>query len=364
MRIDGTSTPGQKLKARQIVPLFTGATLAIGTFPSMWPVVDVTFAMLCIAAWIVGVRPPKWAIFLAIPIGVSAFWSPVPLEGLSTAFRIIVVAFAARSILNGDRSDGVWLSLGFIAGLALQTVGLAMVGWIHNRPAGLSLNAYVLGEAGLAVFMLTAWRHNFPKIAAAGTATIYIVLSGTRSTVIGLLAYAAATRNFKIMLPAAMISALFVVWALTIGGTSARITPEGLKASIDTRLGNINGDEEARLHVQKAFPGRYEYSEPKYKLFGYGWGGYLPQTGLQRPHNVAAMLVWELGLLAFIPFAVIAWAVWRRLITIPVLIGWAVVWMVSDDLASRPEVQYMFAAVILFGILQFRAHKRGGSVGY
>ncbi len=359
MRIVGTSTPGQRLKAEQIVPLFTGAVLAVGTFPSMWPVVDGIFALLCVTAWFAGVRPPKWALILAIPIGLSAIWSPVPIDGVTAAIRIVAIAFAGRSILNGDRSDGVWISLGFIAGLAIQTLALASVGWLHDRPAGLSLNAYILGEAGLAVFMLTAWRYKSYKWAALATATIYIVLSSTRSTAIGLLAYAIATRNIKIAAAGITISALFIAWAFSFGGTAGRLSSEALEESAEQRVGTFQGDDFARQQVESAFGTDVPEQDRSLRLFGYGWGGYLPSTGLTRPHNVAAMLVWELGILALIPVGVLLWAIWRRWIAIPVLIGWMVVWMVSDDLASRPEVQYMFAAVILFGILHRRSILRG-----
>ncbi len=359
MRIVGTSTPGQGLKTEQVVPLFTGAVLAAGTFPSMWPAVDGIFALLCVSAWVAGVRPPKWALILALPIGLSAIWSPVPIDGISAALRIVFVAFAARSIMNGDRSDGVWLSLGFIAGLAIQTAGLATVGWLHDRQAGLSLNAYVLGEAGLAVFMLTSWRHNLPKWAALFTVTIYIVLSGTRSTALGLLAYALATRNIKILASAAVISTLFIGWGLFFGGNPDRLSIPNMASTAEKRIATITGGELARVDVQSAFGDDIEFTEPKLRLFGYGWGGYGASTNLQRPHNVAAMLIWELGVLAVIPAILLLWAWRRRWVAIPVLIGWGVVWSVSDDLATRPEVQYMFAAVILFGILHRRANQEG-----
>ena len=340
------------------MPLFTGTILAVGTFPSMWPLVDGVFAVLCVTAWIAGVRPPKWALLLALPIGISALWSPVPVDGMTAAIRILVVSFAARSFINGDRSGGLWLGLGFAVGLALQTVALAATGWDTNRPPGLTLNAFLLGEAGLTAFMLVAWRHSY-RWPLLITSALYIVLSGTRSTALAVMAFGITTRSREIALYAAVITATFVIWSFIGPSQGRQLNPEALQSAAESRVASITGTEAARQSVVDAYGDEIPYQEPRLKLFGYGWGGYLPSTGLQRPHNVLAMLIWELGILAVVPLVVLLWALWRRWLPIPVLIGFGIVGAVSDDLASRPEAQYMLTAVILFGLLQ-RAHIQRG----
>ena len=80
---------------------------------------------------------------------------------------------------------------------------------------------------------------------------------------------------------------------------------------------------------------------------GYGLGAYVQGTGRVRPHNIPVLLAFEMGLLALGPVLVLAWAVWRRHIPIPVIVSWIGLWMLVEEPTARLEGHFLIAAVVI-----------------
>ena len=110
---------------------------------------------------------------------------------------------------------------------------------------------------------------------------------------------------------------------------------------------DISPDDPIRTDITNDNSAPPELRPARFTPTGYGLGAYVQGTGRVRPHNIPVLLAFEMGLLALGPLLVLAWAVWRRHIPIPVIVSWIGLWMLVEEPTARLEGHFLIAAVII-----------------
>ena len=228
--------------------------------------------------------------------------------------------------------------------LIIQTLVIPFDLYHHPRAAGISLNAYLLGEIGLGLFMM------IPRQGGALvwiTSAVYLAGSLTRSTMGAALVYSLLRRDRGLMIGAGLICLLFAaVLVIKSPGGLSRLDPQSIRTAAEVRWSlNQGGDQSRDIVIDALGPLAPEYSAPRLTWLGYGLGGYVAATGLQRPHNLFVLLAYELGVFGLGVLALVGWWVYRDYMPGSFFITLGLLGLFTEDLAIRPEVQYIFFAV-------------------
>jgi hypothetical protein len=352
----------ERLGSRRVInrAVVLGIVLAIGTFSSGWIVAD--SVLMGWAGWLVYKRQiaiPWWLIVLAGTVTLSAVLGSDRGTTLYMAGHILLLGIVGIHIHRSGVRPGD-IAIGMVIGLVAQTAGL-LAAWSVHRPSGFALNASQLGQTGLAVLMVTP---RFGGLAGIATAAITIGVSQSRAAVAAGALFTAASFRKDRWIVFLVVASVFVIAAISQG-------PDALKRlgiSIDNNSRSVHTDQiegtistRVDLIFAAGYPGRAgvvaeavldnveppELRAPRFTLTGYGLGGYVQGTGLVRPHNIPVLMAFEMGLLTLGPLLVLAWAVWRRYIPIPVIVGWIGLWMIVEEPTARLEGHFLIAAVII-----------------
>lgn len=284
-------------------------------------------------------KPAPELIGIAGILAIASIYSPRPVDGLQTAFRIALLASILPTFTYGFHYKKM---LGFVLlSLALLVAGQSA---FIDRPAGIHMNALLLAESAF-VFMPVFWY----EIGLAGA--LILVMSLSRTPLVAFVIFAVLSRRTYFIGLAAITSAMFLVYVSV--SAPDKLTIGGLVESVATRGETITGLDDERLATQYNDGRCGEVRAIEHTTYGYGFYGFCASTGQPRPHNIYALSFYELGVL-FLPFwALIIYAA-RRLNYVQVLPLLAL-GMVSDNLFGRPEGVYLVAAwIISTGLMKSR----------
>lgn len=353
-----------------IWPLLIGAAAGVGTLDGGFTAAGVIAVAACWQAIREGHGPPWWGSLLSTAILITAIGGASPVNTLVMAGQVFLLSWAF-AWCRARRWDGKAFLTGLLIGLAAQTIALVAT-WGAVRPGGFSYSASQLGQTALLVWMLIPQRG---PLAWAGLATAAITMSVSVARV-----PMAAAGLWTALRPSrrrwAMYGAIAVLYGLAVvqQGQVYRILPAGIIHSALARLELVlptqttpGGDVAAnpaiesigqalgvdplwtygvRDYVVEATESPPEYHAAMLTPLGYGLGGYVAATGLQRPHQVPVLLAFDMGLLAIVPFGIFAWAVWTRRVPWQVALTLLALWQFVEEPVSRVEGMWVTAAVL------------------
>lgn len=282
-------------------------------------------------------RPAPEIIAIALILAIASIYSPRPVDGFQTAFRVILLATVLPAYKYGFHYKKM-------AGVIL--FGLALLVTVQSttdlRPDGLHMNALLLAESAL-VFMPIFWY----EIGLA--CALIIVMSLSRTPLVAFVIFAVLSRRRYAVALAAVTSAMFLVYASV--SVPERVSVAGIEHAIFDRVETVTGFD--REHLESVYTdGKCGEIRPvEYRQFGYGLYGYCASTGQPRPHNIYALSFYEFGVL-FLPFWALIFYAARRLSYVQILPLLAL-GMVSDNLLGRPEGIYLIAAWLISTNLMF-----------
>lgn len=287
-------------------------------------------------------RPAPEFVGIAVILIVSSIISPHPIDGLQTAFRVVLLA----TVLPAYRY-GFWYKKAAALGLMIIAILVVVQSgiFLDNRPDGIHFNAVSLAMSAF-VFMPIFWY----EIALAGA--IILVVSLSRTPVVALMIFAVLSRRRYYIGVAAVTGAMFLVYGSVV--TPGRITTAGIDAAIIDRIETVTG------HPTEVLDARYkdkicgDVRPIQHLTYGYGFYGFCESTGQPRPHNIYVLSFYELGIL-FLPFWALVMYAARRLSYIQILPLLAL-GLVNDDLFGRPEGVYLIAAWLISTTLMRENH--------
>ena len=136
---------------------------------------------------------------------------------------------------------------------------------------------------------------------------------------------------------------------ITAKDSSFRFTPPGIKTSIEIRYSTLVADSKngTRDIVINSFSNPPKYNKPEFNIFGYGLGGYLKATGIQRPHNFYLLSYYELGIISIYLFVLLVYMFYKKKINRNIFMSLLLLGLFTEDLLIRPEIQYMTAALFI-----------------
>ncbi len=279
---------------------------------------------------------PKLRFELAVIAGIlalSALVSPDPMDGLQTAFRVMLLGTMLPVYVYGFHyKKMLGFTLGLLAIFAIyQTT-------VMTRSVGIHMNASMLGQTAL-VFMPIYW------IEIGLAAAILLAVSVARSPLIVLLVFGVMIRQRYYMILIVFTVAMFIVFGSI--STPERLGISGMFSSFEDRSETITGLSESDVTEKYSENPKLcgEFREIEYKQFGYGFHGFCESTGQPRPHNIYVLSFYELGVL-FLPFWAAIFYAARRLSLVQIL-PLLILGLVTDELFGRPEGVYLIASWVI-----------------
>lgn len=350
------------LSNRVSIGVVVAILVGIGSIESMWPVADAGIGMLALMLWAKGARPARTlvlfgglllpGVFFGVAPGIAGlmFWRWLALGTVAAHLRGYsgITRAPGRAVRSPGKAE--FFDFGNLIALVLiiQTLVIPFDLYHHPRAAGVSLNPYLLGEIGLGLFMM------IPRQGGALawiTSTIYLAGSLTRSTLGAAVVYSLVRREWRLIWRAGVICLLFaLVLVIKSPGGLSRLDPEVIRTAAEVRWSLNSGDTRngsRDIVIEALGPLAPEYSAPRFTWLGYGLGGYLAATGLQRPHNLFVLLAYELGVFGLGVLGLVGWWIYNRYISISFFITLGLLGLFTEDMAIRPEVQYIFFAVAI-----------------
>ena len=303
------------------------ATVKGGALPA-----DIALFALALILW----RRPSWtALFVAVPIAITAAWASSWWYPVWTGARIL----ALWVVLTEYRRQLGAVALGFVGALAIQTVGVLFF-IDRGRLPGFTNNQSELGHTGVALTMLLPAVAPFGALASAvtaGSAAISLGVSVARTQILAAAVFVILARP-KCWLIGVMMGALVIAVAVTFFGGYARLSPESIQAGAVNHLGTV---------VARDF-----------RWFGYGYASWNDVTGQIRPHMVPVLAVYELGLLV-VPIGVaIGSLIARRQIPLRVIGPLAILAAFTEEMWSMPSGQWMTAMMIAGGLARLQPQRQ------
>ena len=343
-----------------------GALLAIGTFTTLTPLVDLTAAGWAgVLIFRCGARPPWWSLAIAGAVAVSIFQSADPHATAGVAIRILAVATLFTHYARDWKPTDFMLGVAW--GLLGQTAALVML-WplAPARAAGFTANASELTQIGFIAFAVVPPYASSTRWAALATAAITLAASGGRAGIVTAGLWGAGSLSWRRWIDTAIVLAVVAV-ALVWSGQAARWTDAGdIRAAVEDRIDLVLPDAEpvtgpAQAAVQAAvdlYGVETVYHQATITPTGYGAGAMFRATAAQRPHNWPQVVVFELGALAVIPLVVFGWAVSTGRLPVVPLLAIAPLAMLSEEMMAVPAGHYALAAVLAGMTLQLRRRRQ------
>ena len=247
--------------------------------------------------------------------------------------------------------------------LIIQTLIVPFELFHHPRAAGVSINAYMLGEVGLALFMMIPRRGG---VLVWVTSAVYLAGSLTRSTMGVAVVYSLLRRDRWLVIGALGICLLFaMVLVVKSHGGLSRLDPQAIRTAAEIRWALNTGEIQSRNTVIDALgPLAPEYSPAAITWMGYGLGGYVAATGLQRPHSLFVLLAYELGVFGLGVLSMIVYWVYKGHMPLSFFITLGLLGLFTEDLAIRPEIQYIFFAVAVVHLSYKHRHHKATDSSY
>lgn len=281
-----------------------------------------------------------------VVLGVAAIlllttaWTPDPAAAALAAFRVVALYSLARTMRLDWR---FWGAAGAV--LVVQIAVVAVQLPENSRPWGMSMNASVLGQAGMI----------FSAGGMGPLGAVTLGLSTARSAALGLAVYTVFKRRWGAWAIAFLAAAVFLVsmhqltpGRLQLGDIARPGFDGGILPSAQLRVDGITEGTVAPPPADSEAP---PIRERVWSWHGYGYHGYYLSTGLQRPHNLWVLSWWDLGVLAVPFWGLVFYGCWRlRNPMVPALLAMG---MITEEMISRPEGFYM-VAIAMAG--QLRPH--------
>ncbi len=326
-------------------PLFLGVLLAVGTFDSS--VLFVSSLLILWALWESRRElPPIPGLLLAGSIAATAplsaiSWHPLAISG------VVLALFVLARVVRREWDSNSFFS-GLVVGVIPQVI-VAVLTWGDARPGLLSLNASQVAQTGLLFwFILPALDLKSQRLAWL-VAGVQMAVSLSRAPMFAALVYVLQKPTWRRLSMFGGICGLFVV-AMYSQGQTIRISPGALTDSMEIRTGLVDIGGSVMIVDGNGFEittDPTKYTEPRFTLTGYGNGNYIAVTGLVRPHNVPLLMVYEMGILAIVPFVLFGWAVLTRRIPWAAALSMFLLWQVVEEPAARFEGMFVTAAVLI-----------------
>ena len=328
--------------------IFLGAILlGIGSISTLWVISDLFFIILGIYLTYKGVRIPKKVILFILFLVTASFFSENPNLHIIITFRLLFLSIFVNYAINNKYKK--YIPLLICSLLLVQTLLIPFDLFSHERAKGVMINAYLLGEIGLLMFLMS--NNKYSRI----TASIYLVGSLTRSTIFITLIYSLISKNKKLFMSAALLflSMLVIIFAKD---STFRFTPSGIKTSIEIRYSTLVADSKngTRNIVLDSYKNPPQYNKPAFNILGYGLGGYLKATGIQRPHNFYLLSYYELGIISIYLFGLLIYMFYKKKINRNIFISLLLLGLFTEDLLIRPEIQYMTTALFIMSTYPIR----------
>lgn len=257
---------------------------------------------------------------------------------------VILTLYAAKDSLKYN--NHYWIPITVI--IVAHTI-YASINYLDgiDRVYGFTSNSSILGMAGMSMLPV---------------GSVIAGMSLSRTTLIGVAILAAFTPQKKII----FAGILTLVLAFSIGfvktperfgfdvvrtnnpeiNNRTSIDTSDVKRSIDNRLKTIDGTSTENV------PDRFgEPQTVKWRWHGYGLGNYTIETGRALPHNIFALVWYELGIFS-IPFTLSLLWLWFshsrsfRLLTVICTVG-----MLNHEFLGRIEGIYMILGLHTFTTL-------------
>ena len=314
--------------------------VAIGSVSTLWIISDLFFIIFGIYLTYKGYRIPKKVLLLILFLVTASFFSENPNLHLIITFRLLFLSIFVNYAINNKNKKHIPVLICSV--LLIQTLVIPFDLLTHERARGVMLNAYLLGEIGLLMFFMS--NNKYSRI----TSAIYLVGSLTRSTIFIALIYALISKNKKLFIETAVLFISMLV-IITAKDSSFRFTPLGIKTSIEIRYSTLVADTKngTRDIVIDSFENPPKYNKPEFNILGYGLGGYLQATGIQRPHNFYLLSYYELGIISIYLFGLLVYMFYKKKINRNIFISLLLLGLFTEDLLIRPEIQYMTTALFI-----------------
>ena len=158
------------------------------------------------------------------------------------------------------------------------------------RPSGVSDNGSSLGIFGL--------------MALNPLSALVIGLSLSRTALLGLTIFAVLRNRRIIWIMLILTFAVHV--SMQLWSEPERLSSGSVIQAVELRTDAIVGVSRQVLEIPTQ-----TIQARELKLFGYGYGGYVPATGKIQPHNVYILSIWELGILAIPFWMLIGFLLWK-----------------------------------------------------
>lgn len=332
-----------------------GVLLGLGALISGWLLADVVFGGW--AVWL-AVRhrhyPPVWAVATAAAFLPGVLWSSAPLVTGLTAVRVLGVASVGGWLLRRDGLDdmarGVFASVALATGAAVSQFASGVL-----RPGGLYYNASELGQAGVGAWAMSgaAPRSRWLML---GLAAVAVPVSGARAAMAAVGLSAAGTLSGRRLFEAGNITIAFIALLLLSGQAGRLISVPTVaanvahRAEIATNPPTVASEAGTGAVSTAGPPAETPGGEPaatRYSATGYGVGASVTATGRVRPHNWPQALALEMGVLALVPAAVLAWAAWTRRLPVWALLGMLPLALLTDEWVATPGGHYLAAVYVL-----------------
>lgn len=340
-RTDGTIRTGILRISPTAIALAFGFTVGLGNISGAWIFADAVLVALALAALLSGYRPRWWA--WLIPLAVALSGQP---DGASTVSLWYALRLAAMVPVVGllierrDQLNMVALGLGLMLGAVVHVPAIFM-GYhgTSGRAAGVTLNAVMLGQIGLAFFLMAmGTRLMVPprqiSLAFFSFGAFFILASGTRSAAL-------------VVVAAGVLALLYRRWGWWAVCVALVIAFSGLHYH---RFETIWNDLGVRVDLNEgAVPDNAglgaPLGDPEFTPTGYGLGAYVQTLNAQRPHNIPVLLFWTLGGLILIPGGLVVWAVATRRVPAITIIAIVVFGALNAEPVSGPPGQYVWALI-------------------
>lgn len=321
-----------------------GSAVALGTMYAATLAADALMLALALA---IRRRPPWWALAIVAPVALSGAWSWWWWSPPWAALRIVSLAIVLIWALPRAR----WVAFGLIVALSIQT-GIIVMTLDHPRTDGLTQNASVLGQVGLMVL----WTVPLLPRLAGGLAVVTVAIT---------LGASLARAPF---LAAALSLPALVPWPLRFGWPAGRALAAFAGVVAVGALAMAIADVDRISSIPGALAGRADLLRPDGAAFswlGYGFDSYVQRVGaiagpeIVRPHVVPLVAVYELGVLAALPSAALAWGLWTRRLPWRLMPALTALWIFTEEQWGSPGGHYMLAMMIVAAVALEHPHPQG-----
>ncbi len=270
-----------------------------------------------------------WGVLFIVAI--TSIYSPEAFQGMTTALRILILALILPTYKYRYKFKQMTGTLLII--LALIAIGQSA---FMLRSNGIQSSSSMLGQVAF-VYAPIFW------VQISLAVVLILSLSIARSPLVALILFAVITRKQYFLALAGFAAVIFVIYAAI--STPGRVTFSGIKFAVTERIETVTGFDDKALESRYADKICGEFREEKITMFGYGWNGYCKSTGQPRPHNIYALTIYELGIIAipfwlFILYGAYKFGFWK-------LAPLFALGLVTEELLGRPEGIYLIAIWII-----------------